>query len=208
MAKTAREARGAPVASSLVIRDATERDIEAVQAVYAHHVLHGYGSFEESPPSTAEMARRFAEVRARGLPYLIAELDGGVAGYSYAQPYRARSAYRYSVEDSVYVAPRASGQGVGQALLGLLVERCAALGLRQMVAVIGDSRNLPSIRLHERVGFVRAGVLADIGFKRGRWIDSVLMQRALGPGSSRAPDGTGTGPAAGAADWPAGRERR
>ncbi|MGH6954393.1 MAG: GNAT family N-acetyltransferase [Alphaproteobacteria bacterium] len=192
MAKTAREARGAPVASSLVIRDATERDMEAVQVIYAHHVLHGYGSFEESPPSAAEMAGRFAEVRARGLPYLIAELDGGVAGYSYAQPYRGRSAYRYSVEDSVYVTPRAVGRGVGRALLGLLIERCAALGLRQMVGVIGDSRNLPSIRLHEQLGFVRAGVLADIGFKRGRWIDSVLMQRALGPGSIRAPDGAGT----------------
>ncbi len=159
----------------------------AIQAIYAHHVLHGLASFEEAPPSIDEMRRRFDEVSGRGLPYLVADLEGTVAGYGYCAPYRARSAYRYALEDSVYVREDMAGRGVGAALLGALVERAAALGYRQMVAVIGDSAHHASIGLHEGQGFVRVGTLRSVGYKHGRWVDSVLMQRPLGPGDGLAP---------------------
>ena len=163
-----------------VVRDSSEGDIAAVQAIYAHHVLHGAASFEEEPPTLAEMRRRRADVLARGLPYLVAEVDGHVAGYSYASPYRARPAYRFSIENSVYVAHDRTRAGIGRALLSALIVRCEHGDWRQMVAVIGDSANLASIGLHAGLGFRRVGTLYDVGFKFGRWVDSVLMQRPLG----------------------------
>jgi len=175
---------------ALAIRPAATADVPAIQAIYAHHVLHGIASFEEEPPDQAEMARRLADVLKRGLPYLVAEDrpgSGTILGYAYAGPYRARPAYRYTLEDSVYVLPGEGGRGIGSALLGALIERCAALGYRQMIAVIGDSGNAGSIRLHARHGFRTIGTLASVGFKHGRWVDSVFMQRALGPGDETLP---------------------
>jgi len=173
------------------VRDAAESDIPAIQAIYAHHVLHGVASFEEEPPDQAEMLRRFQEVRVKGMPYLVADdvaEGGGVLGYAYAGPYRARPAYRFALENSVYVLPGAGGRGIGSALLGELVQRSAALGYRQMIAVIGDSANRASIRLHARHGFRECGILRSVGYKHGRWLDSVFMQRALGLGDETPPD--------------------
>ena len=178
------------------LRPAAPDDLPAVAAIYRHHVLHGFASFEEEPPDLAEIERRFEETRRRGLPYLAAIADDRVAGYAYAGPYRTRSAYRYSLEDSVYVAPDAARNGIGRALLTRLLADCAALGFRQMVAVIGDSAHLPSIRLHEVLGFRRAGLLTSVGFKFGRWVDSVLMQRPLGAGDTDLPAAQGGLPAA------------
>jgi phosphinothricin acetyltransferase len=166
------------------VRPATPDDLPAVQAIYAHHVRHGLASFEEEPPGTEEIRRRHAELAARGLPWLVADFGGVVAGYGYCAPYRTRSAYRYTLEDSVYVREDYHGRGVGAALLAGLIERCAALGYRQMVAVIGDSAHAASINLHGAAGFVRVGTLRSVGFKFGRWVDSVLMQRPLGPGDA------------------------
>ncbi len=178
----------AAAAPAFPVRDAEDGDMPAIAAIYAHHVRFGLGSFEEEPPGVEELRRRRGEVLARGLPYLVAAApDGAVLGYAYAAPYRLRSAYRYSVEDSIYVAPDALRRGIGRALLAALIERCAVLGLRQMVAVIGDSGNIASIRLHERLGFRRVGVLSAIGFKHGSWVDAVLMQRALGRGATDLP---------------------
>jgi len=175
----------------LTIRPAEDGDVPAIQAIYAHHVLHGIASFEEEPPDQAEIARRMADVRARGLPYLVAEDrpgSGAILGYAYAGTYRARPAYRFTLEDSVYVLPGKGGKGIGSALLGELIDRCAALGYRQMIAVIGDSANHGSIRLHARHGFREVGVLHSVGFKHGRWVDSVYMQRPLGSGDGTLPD--------------------
>jgi L-amino acid N-acyltransferase YncA len=173
---------------SVRLRPSQDADLDAIQAIYAHHVLTGLGSFEEVPPDIAEMARRRAATLALNLPYLVAEAeDGRVIGYAYAAPYRTRSAYRYTVEDSIYVAADAARRGVGQALLAALIERCTALGYRQMVAVIGDSGNAGSIALHASQGFVRTGLLPSVGCKFGRWVDSVLMQRPLGPGDREQP---------------------
>jgi phosphinothricin acetyltransferase len=177
----------AAVAPEIVVRDATAEDVVAIHAIYAHHVLHGWGSFEEVAPDIAEMNRRREEVRARGLPYLVAARAGVVRGFAYAGPFRPRSAYRHTVEDSVYVAPDAVGQGFGRAALAEVIRRCTGLGLRQMVAVIGDSGNSPSIRMHESLGFQRAALLRSVGFKLGRWVDSVIMQRALGEGDATLP---------------------
>lgn len=176
--------------AGVAIRPAEAGDIPGIQAIYAHHVLHGIASFEEEPPDQAEMKRRFDDVLARGLPYLVAEDrpgSGAILGYAYAAPYRARPAYRYTLEDSVYVLPGKGGRGIGSALLGSLIDRCATLGYRQMIAVIGDSGNEGSIRLHVRHGFRDVGILASVGFKHGRWVDSVFMQRALGPGDKTLP---------------------
>lgn len=170
-----------------VVRPAAEGDMAAVAAVYAHHVLTGLATFEEEPPDTAEMARRRAALAERGLPYLVAEEGGRVLGYAYAGPYRARIAYRFSLEDSIYLDPAATGRGIGRALLERLLAESAAWGARQMVAVIGDSANAGSIALHARLGFRRVGTLEAVGFKFGRWVDSVLMQRPLGDGSATAP---------------------
>lgn len=180
--------RRAAALPRFALREAADADMAAVAAIYAHHVRFGLGSFEEEPPDVAELTRRRDEVRARGLPYLVATADGGaVIGYAYASPYRTRSAYRYSVEDSIYVGADAGRRGVGQALLAALIERCTALGYRQMVAVIGDSGNLASIGLHERMGFRRVGLLPAIGWKHRRWVDGVLMQRELGLGAAAPP---------------------
>ena len=169
------------------MRPATPEDLPAVQSIYAHHVQHGLASFEEAPPATEEIRRRHAEVTGRGLPWLVADFGGAVAGYGYCAPYRARSAYRYALEDSVYVREDCHGRGVGAALLEALIERCTALGYRQLVAVIGDSAHAASINLHASCGFLRVGTLRSVGFKLGRWVDSVLMQRPLGPGDGSPP---------------------
>ena len=171
------------------VRPSTEADLAAIQAIYARHVRDGLASFEEVPPDLAEMARRRAEVVGRGLPHLVAEVDGRALGYAYAGPYRMRIAYRFTVEDSVYVAPEATGRGLGRLLLAELIQRSEARGARQMVAVIGDSGNLGSVRLHARAGFREAGTLRAVGFKLGRWVDSVLMQRPLGQGEETLPNG-------------------
>ena len=169
------------------MRPATPDDLPAIQSIYAHHVLHGLASFEEAPPPLEEMRRRFDDVRARGLPYLAADFGGVLVGYGYCAPYRSRTAYRHSLEDSVYVKHGSEGRGVGSALLRVLIERCEALGYRQLIAVIGDSGNAASINLHASFGFQRLGTLRSAGFKFGRWVDSVLMQRPLGPGDSTRP---------------------
>jgi len=176
------------IAPPLEIRPAAARDVPAIAAIYAHHVRHGLASFELEPPSEAEMERRRVEIAARGLPYLAALEGDELVGYAYAGPYRPRPAYRYTVENSVYVKPGRERRGIGRRLLAALLAECEALGLRQVVAVIGDSANDASIRLHESLGFRRAGLLQAVGFKFGRWVDSVQMQRELGPGD-RAPPG-------------------
>jgi phosphinothricin acetyltransferase len=170
------------------IRPARAADVKAIHRIYAHHVLHGLASFEERAPSLAEMRRRFAAGQRGGFPYLVADWRGRVGGYAYASPYRARSAYRYSVENSVYIDEPLRGRGLGHALLTELIARCAALGYRQMVAVIGDSANQASIRLHVAHGFAQVGLLPSVGFKFGRWVDSVIMQRALGDGDQTLPE--------------------
>ena len=180
-----------------VLRASTAADVAAIASIYAHHVREGLGSFEENPPTAEEIARRRETVLALGLPFMVADEGGRVVGYAYAQPYRPRSAYRFSLEDLIYVAPDCARRGIGGALLADLVGRCAKLGYRQMVAVIGDSANLASIRLHEKLGFARIGVQPAIGFKLGRWVDSVLMQRALGPGAQSLPEAKPTPTASG-----------
>jgi L-amino acid N-acyltransferase YncA len=175
----------------LLIRPSQDRDLAAMTAIYAHHVRHGIASFEEEPPDAAEMARRREAVVARALPFLVAERDGEVLGYCYADLYRTRSAYRYSLEDSIYIDHRELGRGIGRTLLSRLIEDCTAQGYRQMVAVIGGSEQWPSIGLHRALGFTDAGVLRAVGFKFGSWIDVVLMQRALSSGGATTPDATG-----------------
>ena len=169
------------------MRPAIADDLPAIHSIYAHHVLHGLATFEEEPPSLEEFARRFRDVTGRGLPYLVAETDAVVAGYGYCAPYRLRSAYRYTLEDSIYVRHDMTGRGVGRALLEELIRRCERLGYRQMIAVIGDSANAGSIGVHAACGFLRVGVLRSAGFKFGRWVDSVFMQRPLGPGDATRP---------------------
>lgn len=173
---------------AVVIRDAAPADLTIIRTIYSHHILHGLASFEEVPPEAAEIERRYRDIVARGLPYVVVESDGRVAGFAYAGPYRTRPAYRYTVEDSVYIAPDDVGHGLGQVALGAIIRRAGDLGFRQMIAIIGDSGNRPSIRLHEKVGFRHAGTLQAVGFKFGRWVDSVLMQLSLGPGDGRLPD--------------------
>jgi L-amino acid N-acyltransferase YncA len=172
----------------VTIRASAPADVRAIAAIYAHHVRNGFASFEVVPPDDAEIARRRESILARGLPFLVAELDSRIAGYAYAAPYRDRAAYRYTLEDSVYIDPSAARQGVGRALLDALVVAATALGYRQMIAVIGDSANAASIGLHETCGFARTGLLPSVGFKLGRWVDSVLMQRALGSGDTGVPE--------------------
>lgn len=183
------------VSSRPSLRDCAVGDLPAVTAIYAEAVRHGRASFELEPPDLAEMTRRRAVLVAGGFPYLVAEIDGAVAGYAYAGPYRSRPAYAWTVENSVYVAPQLQGRGLGLALLTRLIEAATARGFRQMIAVIGDSANHASIRLHTRAGFAPVGVLRASGFKHGVWLDSVLMQRALGDGD-RTPPPTPAGPAA------------
>jgi phosphinothricin acetyltransferase len=166
--------------SSITVRALAEADLPAVQAIYAHHVLHGLASFEEEPPPLEEIRARWQKVLDLGLPYLAAELDGTVVGYSYASTYRPRPAYRFTVENSVYVRDGLAGRGVGRALLDELIVRCEAGPWRQMLAVIGNRGNEASIALHRSCGFRLIGVLKSVGHKHGRWVDTVLMQRALG----------------------------
>lgn len=175
---------------TIQIRPAQRTDAAAIAAIYAHHVLHGNASFETEPPPPEEIIRRMSDIHARGLPYLTAEAPAGaVLGYAYAGPYRPRAAYRNTVENSVYVRHDMAGRGIGRQLLAELIARCEALGLRQMIAVVGDSANHASIKLHEALGFRLAGTLESVGYKHGRWLDSVLLQRALGRGDSTAPQG-------------------
>ncbi len=170
-----------------MVRAATERDVEAIAAIYGYHVLHGTASFETAPPAIAEMMRRYRVLRDQGYPYLVTESDGAVVGYAYAGPYRPRSAYQYTVEDSIYIRSDRIGCGIGSGLLAALIEACEQRGYRQMIAVIGDSASIASIALHEWHGFSRIGTLRSIGHKHGRWLDSVLLQRVLGSGDTTPP---------------------
>lgn len=170
-----------------LVRPAAASDIPAVTAIYATAVLEGTASFELDPPDEAEMRRRFEAVTGAGYPYLVAELDGRVVGYAYAGAYRTRPAYRFTVEDSIYIAPQAQGRGVGRALLEALVGICVGRGYRLMLAVIGDSANYASIRLHRSVGFTFCGTLHSVGYKFDRWLDSVIMELPLGDGDRSKP---------------------
>lgn len=169
------------------IRPALAVDLPSVQAIYAHHVHHGLGTFETEAPDLVEMQQRFRHIRSAGFPYLVAESEADVVGYAYANHFRTRAAYRYTVEDSIYMAPGAIGLGVGKRLLGALVDECSALGLRQMLALIGDSDNAASIGVHRACGFVPAGAMKAVGYKFERWVDVVVMQRALGTAEAPLP---------------------
>jgi L-amino acid N-acyltransferase YncA len=169
------------------IRTAAPRDLAAITRIYDHAVRHGTASFEIEPPDEAEMARRQQALLAGGFPYLVAEHNGTIAGYAYAGPYRARPAYRWSVEDSIYLDPQMQGRGIGRALLERLIVEAQARKFRQMIAVIGDSANAPSVELHRALGFRMVGTFDNVGFKFGRWLDSVLMQRPLGEGATTNP---------------------
>jgi len=173
--------------SAVSIRPATPADIPAISRIYGHSVRTGTASFELEPPDEAEMARRMQALLDTGYPYIAADIDGALAGYAYAGSYRPRPAYRFSVEDSIYIDPRAQRRGVGRALLQHLIEECTRRGFRQMIAVIGDSAQAPSIALHRAAGFRMIGTIENVGYKFDRWLDSVLMQRALGPGATTKP---------------------
>jgi L-amino acid N-acyltransferase YncA len=169
------------------IRDAAETDVAEIQAIYAHHVLHGTGTFEEAPPPVEEMLERFHKVVDHGYVWLVAADASGVLGYGYYTPFRERSAYRFTVEDSIYVREDVRGQGVGKALVTRLIEQATAAGFRQMIAVIGDSENVGSIGVHASLGFHMIGTMRAAGIKFGRWIDVVTMQRPLGRGDTNLP---------------------
>lgn len=171
----------------MLIREATPADLPEIQGIYAHHVLNGTGTFEEVPPSVEEMAERLAAMPARHGHWLVATDATGVLGYAYYAQFRDRSAYRFTAEDAVYVRQDVRGQGVGKALVARLLEAAEAQGLRQMVAVIGDSENVGSIGVHTSLGFVRVGVLRRVGLKFGRWLDAVYMQRAIGADEDERP---------------------
>ena len=174
--------------AAALIRDAGAADLPEVQAIYAHHVLTGLGSFEEQPPDVAEIGKRHRAVIDAGLPYLVAELGGKVVGYAYAAPFRPRPAYRNTVENSVYVTPGMDGRGIGRALLAALIERCTAAGKRQMIAVIGGGYdNAASARLHAALGFKQAALLKSVGRKFDRWLDTLMMQLQIGPGDKTPP---------------------
>lgn len=172
----------------LVVRDASQDDMPAVQRIYAHYVLGALATFEETPPTLDEMIARRRKSVDGGLPYLVAEENGETLGFAYAAPYHARAAYRFAIEDSVYVAHGLARRGVGAALLGELIARCERGPWRQMLAVVGDSANAGSIGLHQRFGFEPVGVMRAVGFKFGRWIDTPILQRRLGPGDASNPD--------------------
>lgn len=166
------------------LRAAAESDVPSIRAIYDHHARTGVGTFDTEAPPIEAMAARFAEVTSTGLPYLVAEDENGIAGYAYAALFRPRPGYRFTVEDSVYIRPGNQGQGIGFLLIDELIERAEAWGARQMIAVIGGSENAGSISLHTKCGFARTGIYSAVGWKFGRWLDVVLMQRALGPGAT------------------------
>ena len=170
------------------IRPSTDSDIPAITAIYRHHVLHGTGTFEIDPPGSADMAMRRADVLGKGLPYLVAEQAGQVVGFAYCNWFKPRPAYRFSAEDSIYVADSARGQGVGRQLLHALACQAEAAGVRKLLAVIGDSANAGSIGLHRALGFTEVGVMRSVGWKHGAWRDIVLMEKPLGAGDSTAPE--------------------
>jgi len=171
----------------MTIREATEADLPAITAIYAHHVLHGTGTFEEDPPPQSDMAERLAKTRKANGAWLVSEDETGITGYAYFSSFRDRSAYRFCAENSVYVREGVRGQGVGKALVAELLARAEARGFRQMIAVIGDSENAGSIGLHASLGFRRAGVIHAVGLKFGRWVDVVFMQKTLGEGDRDIP---------------------
>jgi phosphinothricin acetyltransferase len=175
------------MSSGIMIRPVRPADVHDITTIYAHAVEHGTASFEIEPPSEAEMATRQKMLLDAGYPFIVADAGGVVAGYAYAGPYRPRIAYRHTVEDSVYVHPRVARRGIGRMLLNELISLSVERGFRQMVAVIGDSGQVASIELHRSLGFEPVGTLSKIGFKHGRWLDSVLMQRTLGHGSNTLP---------------------
>ena len=175
--------------SPIAVRPASRDDIPAITAIYGHAVRTGTASYELEPPSEADMAARFDALAAGSYPYFVADCPDGILGYAYAGPFRPRRAYRFMVEDSIYLAPAAQGKGIGRLLLSALIEDCTRLGFRQMVAVIGDGkRNQPSVRLHESLGFRHAGLLEGSGYKHGRWLDTVFMQVSLNSGTDAPPD--------------------
>ena len=175
------------ISPDIDLRNCLEADMPAVTTIYGHHVRYGTASFETAPPSLDEMCRRRDDILAKGLPYLVAISDGCVLGYAYAGAYRPRAAYRDTVENSIYIHPEFTGRGIGKRLLPAVVTECEIRDLRQMIAVVGDSTNLASIRLHERCGFQMVGVLRSVGYKHGRWLDSVLLQKAIGRGDTVPP---------------------
>lgn len=174
--------------TGLTLRSSSAADLAAIQAIYAEAVLHGTGTFETEVPAIEEISRRRDEVLSRGLPWLVAEAEGQLIGYAYANYFRPRLAYRFCLEDSVYLRPDQQGRGVGKLLLTELISRCEAAGARQMLAVIGDSDNLGSIGVHRSLGFTTTGLLKSSGWKFGRWLDVVLMQRQLGSGDQSSPE--------------------
>jgi len=171
----------------VLVRARTDADIAAITRIYAHHVLNGSSSWELAPPDQDEMARRAQATRDAGYPYLVAERDGDVVGYTYVGAYRPRPAYRFTVEHSIYIDEAVRRGGIGRSLMEKLIEACTEAGYRQMIAVVGDSQNLQSIRFHELMGFEHVGRIENIGFKFGRWMDQVLMQRPLGEGAQTLP---------------------
>lgn len=169
------------------VRDATDDDLPSVRDIYSFHVLNSLAAFDELPPDLEEMKSKYESIRDKGLPFLVAQIAGEVAGYTYVTPYRGRSAHRFSLENSIYVRQDKRGCGLGKALLGELVQRCEALGYRQLIAIVGDSANTASIRLHSSMGFKQIGTLDGVGFKFGRWVNTVIMQRQLGEGIATLP---------------------
>ena len=177
-----------PLTDPCIIRPQEPRDMSAITEIYAHHVLHGASSWELEPPDIGEMRRRANTLIDSGYPYLVAENEDGVQGFAYAGPYRPRPAYRFTVEHSVYINDRSRRGGIGRDLLAALIEECTKRGFRQMIAIVGDSRNTQSISFHEKMGFAQVGTVRNIGFKFERWMDQVILQRELGPGATTLPD--------------------
>jgi L-amino acid N-acyltransferase YncA len=174
----------------LTLRSSTDHDVPALTAIYGHHVTEGTGTFEITPPTESEMATRRSDILAKGLPYLVAELDGRVLGFAYCQWFKPRPAYRYSAEDSIYLDPNAAGQRIGNKLLAELAKQAEAAGIRKLIAVIGDSANARSIGVHRAIGFRHVGTIESCGWKFGRWLDIVLMEKALGAGGRTPPEAT------------------